>query len=153
MGYATHLVTLAHRVSGVHARYAKIHSSSFAFSFGKFVARLGRKDAPEFCRYQSKLADLEQELTQITALMNNGSAMQPSTTLGDEFILVLKEYIAALSETIQCLGRICDALCREKRGVGAYDENRSRADRVAYDESIQRYRRLGERLSHLYQRL
>lgn len=153
MGYATHLVTLAHRVSSIHGRYLKIHASTMSFSLRRVVARLGGKADSQFCRYLNELAELEHELTQVTALLHDGSSIQPTTTLGDEFIQVLEEYVAALSQTMQCLGRICDALCLEQRGAGGYDERQSRDDRAAYDESIQRYRRLGDRLARLYQRL
>jgi hypothetical protein len=153
MGYATHLVTLAHRVSGIHTRYAKIHSLSVAFSLGRAISRIGRRNTAEFCRHQSQLTALNEELLQIASSLQDGSKLEPSTTLGDEFRLVLGEYIEALSNTVQSLGRICAALCREKQAAVAYDERQSRADRLAYDESIQHYRRLGERLSQLYQRL
>lgn len=153
MGYATYLVTLAHRISGIHARYAKIHSLSVAFSFGRAISRLGNKNGSEFCHHQLQLIALHEELQHIATTLDGREQFEPATTLGDEFRLVMQEYVKALSRTVECLGTICAGLCRENQGDDIYDEQQSRADRLAYDESIQHYRRIGERLSQLYQRL
>ena len=153
MGYATHLVTPAHRVSSIHGRYQHIHEASMAFSLRRVVAKLAGKQDSEFCGYLHQLVDLEEELTQVSEQLHDGSAVQPTTTLGDEFILAMEEYVAALRQTLQCLGRICDGMCREQSGAGVYGEVQSRADRKAYDASIQHYRHLGDRLLRLYQRL
>jgi len=146
-----HLVTLAHRVSRVHSRYAKIHAAAFAFSLRGRAARWGK--TASHCRHEQDLSALKAELSEVMALIDGAEVLEPSTTLGREFTVALREYAVALSDALARLGRICARLCRDDTGAERYGEVEARDDRVAYDDSIQRYRRLGHRLNTLFARL
>ncbi len=148
-----HLVTLAHRVSDIHARYAKIHSAVFAFSLGKTVSRRRKGKTPEYCIYEKRLAALRKDLAQVEAVIRGPERLEPSTTFGMEFAAILSKYVTALSESIERLGRICGRTCRDNTGVQHYDPTEVRRDRVAYDASLQGYRRLGRRLNQLFRQL
>lgn len=148
-----HLVTLAHRVSDIHARYAKIHSAVFALSLGRTVSRRRRGKTPEHCVYEKRLAALHRDLAQVEAVIRGPERLEPSSTFGVEFAEILSQYAMALSETIERLGRICGRTCRDNTGAERYDPNEIRRDRVAYDASLQGYRRLGRRLNRLFRQL
>lgn len=146
-----HLVTLAHRVSRIHSRYAEIHSAAFAFSLRRVTARWGK--TANHCDHEQDLSALKAELTEVVGLIDGAEVLEPSTTLGSEFTVALREYTVALSDTLVRLGRICGRLCRNDTAGEHYGEAEARRDRVAYDDSIQRYRRLGHRLNTLFTRL
>lgn len=146
-----HLVTLAHRVSRVYSRYAEIHSAAFAFSLRRGAARWGK--TASHCRHEEELSVLKAELSEVLVVIDGAEVLEPSTTLGSEFSLTLREYAVALSDTLDRLSRICGRLCRDDTGAERYGVVEARDDRVAYDDSIQRYRRFGHRLHILFARL
>jgi len=149
----THLVTLAHRVSAIHAKYSEIYSSLFSWSFRKLITRpwIGKDHA--HCRYQKGCFTLNDELDQVLAILNSGAELEPKTMFGREFISVFVDYIQALSTAISRLSVICGRRCQEDTGGVAYSEEQSRADRTAYDESIQVYQKLGQQLNLLVKKL
>ena len=149
----THLVTLAHRVSAIHAKYSEIYSSLFSWSFKKSIAQplIGSDHA--HCRHQKECFTLNEELDQVLAILNSGTEFEPKTMFGREFVSVFVDYIQALSTAISRLSVICDHRCQEDMGVIAYSEEQSRADRTAYDESIQVYQKLGQQLNLLFKKL
>ena len=79
--------------------------------------------------------------------------MKLSSTFDHEFTDLLAKYIQALSDANDKLADICHHLCQESRGIEPYGERESREARIAYDQAIQHYQRLGQRLSRLYERL
>lgn len=149
----THLVTLAHRVSGIHARYSGIHSSVFGLSLSLLKSLLRRANRPDYCQFQSDLMLLIDELLEVKAVLEKRDMLQPATTLGGEFADTLEEYITALSKAIEQLAVICDSICREIRDMTLYSEEQRRADRAAYDRFVQHYQRNGDRLTVQFKRL
>lgn len=149
----THLVTLAHRVSATHAKYSEIYSALFSWSFRKSLTRPWIRSEHAHCQYQKECFTLNEELDQVLAILNSGTELEPNTMFGREFISVFVDYIQALSTAINRLSVICDHRCQEDMGVVAYSEEQSRADRTAYDESIQVYQKLGQQLNLLVKKL
>jgi len=78
---------------------------------------------------------------------------EPNTTMAKEFVEALDRYIMALTGTVERLHAICCSLQAERAGEQAYDEFAARRDRAAYDDSVQTYKRLGERLNDMFRRL
>ncbi len=148
-----HLVTLAHRVSDINIRYRELHSLVLEFSWSRLMPS-GAKGKNSDCRsHRQDLASLRSELRELEAVISGPGPFEPGSTIGVEFLATLKRYVAALGKVIDALSGICDRMCRDSRGLESYAEADSRHDRVAYDESIQRYKRLGQRLHYLFERL
>ncbi len=149
----THLVTLAHRVSAINARYRELHRLVLEFSWSMLIPTGAREKNPGCCSHEQDLASVRSELLELEAAISGSGPFEPSTTVGVEFLATLKSYVTALGEAIEGLSGICERMCRDTRGLEPYGEADSRRDRVAYDESIQRYKRLGQRLHYLFERL
>ena len=148
-----HLVTLAHRVSAINARYRELHKRVLEVSWSSFVPTGARGNYSGCCSHERDLATVRLELRELETEIFGVRNFEPSTTMGVEFLETLRRYVAALGEVIDALSGICDRMCRDSRGLKPYGEADSRHDRVAYDGSIQRYKRLGHRLHHLFERL
>lgn len=146
------LITVAHRVSDVHAKYAEIHAAVFSISLARLKSRSTSPISPT-CEYEQQLASLNEKLAAMSTTLRAGKNVSLSTTFDREFRSAMDEYIGALDGAIAQLAEICRQLCLDSKGVEAYEESKSRADRVAYDESIQRYQRLGKRLSLMFEKL
>jgi hypothetical protein len=149
------LVTLAHRVSGIHARYSKIHDALFSVSLFKKRPKRKRKagDESAYVGFESDLKDMVANLAGIDSMISQDLPMEPTTTFSRKFATVLKEYITALSTSIVQLSEICSHRDRWDRGEEPYDPDQSRVDRMHYDESLQHHRALGVKLSHMAARL
>ena len=147
------LVTLAHRVSSIHSRYAGIHASVFSFSLSSLNLFFWRKRELEYCRYEAELNQIKGELAEARAIIDGEEALEPATTVGREFAFALDVYIIALSDTVERLLSITGRLCRDSKGLEKYSGEQTRADRLDYDNAVQQYRRLGERLEFLFKRL
>ncbi|MCB1859193.1 MAG: hypothetical protein KDI63_13010 [Gammaproteobacteria bacterium] len=149
----TQLVTLAHRVSSIHAKYAAIHDDLFSFSLFRKRPKHQLKGQSLHSHYESELIRLSEELAGISAIMRSGAELEPKTTFSREFAVVLDDYIQALSVSIGHLSEICNHQSHWDKGDQPFDASQSRVDRTHYDESIQHYRRLGARLNQLVMRL
>ncbi|MCB1870019.1 MAG: hypothetical protein KDI43_16275 [Gammaproteobacteria bacterium] len=147
------LVTLAHRASSIHKRYAKIHAQVFSFSISNLRLTFWQSAAPEYCQLESELVQLRDELEVIRSIIANEEELEPANTRSREFAFALDVYAIALSDAIMWLSKICGCRCRDHKGIEQYSTKQDWADRHEYDNAIQQYRRLGERLGHLFQRL
>ena len=146
------LVTLAHRVSNIHKRYAKIHSSVFSFSISQLKYIFWKEKEPDYCKHQPELIQMGQELAEARSIINGEEELEPATTIGREFAFALDVYIIALSDTIKWLSIICSRRCRDRGGFEPYSAKQDWADRADYDNSVQQYKRLGMQLYHLFKR-
>ena len=95
----------------------------------------------------------DQELMDVRTIINDEDQLESGNTVSREFAFALDVYIIALSDAIKCLSMICKHRCRELNGEEKYDIKQNWADRHDYDNKIQQYRRLGERLTDLFKRL
>jgi len=146
-------VTLAHRASSIHKRYAAIHSSVFSFSISQLKLKFWKGRDPEYCKYESDLNQLRGELEEIRSIIGREEELETANTVSREFAFALDVYLIALSDAITGLSKICSHRCRDATGVETYSTKQDWADRHEYDNSIQQYRRLGQRLEHLFKRL
>ena len=147
------LVTLAHRVSSVHSRYAGIHASIFSFSLSKLNLFFWKKLKFEYCRYETELIQINEELAEARTIIAGEEELAPATTVGREFAFALDVYIIALSDSVERLLAISSHLCQDSKGLGKYSDEQTRSDRLDYDNAVQQYKRLGERLEFLFKRL
>ena len=146
------LVTLAHRVSNIHKRYAKIHSSVFSFSISQLKYIFWKEKEPDYCKHQPELIQMGQELAEARSIINGEEELEPATTIGREFAFALDVYIIALSDTVEWLSKICNRRCRDRKGLEPYSAKQDWADRAEYDNSVQQYKRLGVQLHRLFKR-
>lgn len=146
------LITLAHRVSDVHAKYTEVHAAVFSVSLARFKSPSTSLTSPN-CEYEQQLMLLNEKLAAINASLHADEQVSFSTTFDREFCSSMDAYIEALGGAITQLADICRQLCLDREGIESYGESKSRNDRVAYDESIQRYQRLGKRLSLMFKKL
>jgi len=147
------LVTLAHRVSSIHKRYSNIHSAVFSFSIAQLKLSFWKRSETDFCTHESDLLQLCEELTEIRGIIDKEEELEPASTVGREFAFALDVYVIALADAIMGLSTICGHRCRDGKGAESYNTKQDWADRHEYDNAIQQYRRLGERLGHLFKRL
>ncbi|MCB1850690.1 MAG: hypothetical protein KDI83_07900 [Gammaproteobacteria bacterium] len=147
------LVTLAHRVSNIYKRYASVHAALFSFSLAQLKIKFWRANEPAYCEFERKLMQFDQELMDVRTIINDEDQLESGNTVSREFAFALDVYIIALSDAIKCLSMICKHRCRELNGEEKYDIKQNWADRHDYDNKIQQYRRLGERLTDLFKRL
>ena len=147
------LVTLAHRVSSIHKRYAAIHSSVFSFSISQLKINFWRRKKTEYCDYEAALVQMCRELAEIRAIIDREETLEQANTINREFAFALDVYIIALSDAITWLSTICGRRCRDHKGEETYSAKQDWADRHDYDDAIQQYRYLGKRLESLFNRL
>ncbi|HXK56366.1 MAG: hypothetical protein KDI74_00215 [Gammaproteobacteria bacterium] len=147
------LVTLAHRASSIHNRYATIHSAVFACSITQMKISFWKRVKPDYCQYESDLVQLCDQLADIRSVIEREDEVEMANTVSREFAFALDVYVIALSDAVMSLSTICGRRCREGRGIEPYSDTQNRADRHEYDNLIQQYRRLGERLGQLFRRL
>ncbi len=148
----TQLVTLAHRVSSIHGRYAEIHDTMFSVSLFKKLSRIKDSD-PRYGDMEAELKAMAESLTEISSSLHHAAEIEPSTTFSRKMTLTLEGYIEELSSSILLLAVISHRRDSWGRGEARYDSEQSRIDRTRYDESMQRHRRLGVQLSKMIERL
>ena len=147
------LVTLAHRVSSIHSRYAGIHASLLSFSLSNLNLFFWRKREFEYCRHETELTRIIEELAEARSIIDGKEDLEPATTVGREFAFALDVYVIALSDTAERLLVISSHLCQDSKGLVRYSDEQIRSDRLEYDNAVQQYKRLGERLEFLFKRL
>jgi hypothetical protein len=148
----TQLVTLAHRVSSIHGRYAEIHDAMFSVSLFRKLSRIKDGD-PCYGDMEAELKALAENLAEICSSLHHAAETEPSTTFSRKMTLTLEDYIKELSSSILLLAVISHRRDSWGRGQEPYDSEQSRIDRTHYDESMQRHRRLGVQLSKMIERL
>jgi len=107
----------------------------------------------EYCRYETELIQITEELAEARSVIAGGEDLEPATTVGREFAFALDVYAIALSDTVERLLTISSHLCQDSKGLGKYSDEQTRSDRLVYDNAVQQYKRLGERLEFLFKRL
>lgn len=147
------LVTLAHRVSGIHARYSKIHSALFSLSPFKKKSTRGSNGDAIYSKFEAELSEMEQELSGIGATIRGSSELDPNTSYSRKFAVILQQYIEELDTSMVRLAQICRQRLLAQIGEQPYDQDQAREDLTKYDESIQNHKRLGVKLSHMAPRL
>ena len=147
----TQFVTLAHRVSSIHGRYAAIHDEFFSVSWLKKLSL--KASDPCYSEMEAELNALAENLAETISSLHHAAEVEPSTTFSRKMALTLEGYIGELSSSILLLATMCHRQDSVRRGEEPYDSEQSRADRTSYDESMQRHRRLGVQLSKMIARL
>lgn len=148
------LVTLAHRVSSIHARYSRIHDALFGVSGLKRRTKFRDDGDSVYAGFDTELKELRGQLDSIEAILGSDDPLEPSTSYSRKFVLVLKDYVQALSTSILCLGEICQQRNRPPdQSEDSSDVSRQRAELTRYDGAIQLHKRLGVKLTKMVTRL
>jgi hypothetical protein len=151
--FMAQLVTQAHRVSSIHARYSKIHSALFSISPFKKKSLRGDNADTTYSEFEAELSEMAQTLSEIGATIRDSAELDPNTSYSRKFAVILQQYIEELSTSIIRVLQICKQRHRSKLGEEAYDSEQSREDLTKYDQSIQNHKRLGIKLSRMAPRL
>ncbi len=145
-----HIIALAHQVAEIHGRYIEIHNTVFGFSIRQILSLTQTSDDIDYCAHEETLGDLRTQLKSIQTAVVGLNKTDLVKTSGMKFRIVLKDYIVAFLDTIDRLQFICARLCQEDSNERTqYSTTRLNLDKMAYDESIQRYKKLGRRLNRL----
>lgn len=147
--------TLATSINEVLSRYIRIHDQITKSAIRRLLPIPGLFKAIPYCTYEDNLAALLGDLAAIRDRISDHLFSQKGVAPADEveFIETLDEYAAALNDTIYRLHDIASELCRKSRGEGDYSLRRYQADMESYRASVDRYRRIGQRLNILHQRV
>lgn len=147
------LVTLAHRVSSIHARYSKIHDAIFGVS--GFIRRTkSRGDGDSmYADFEAELEELRGQLVSIEAILGSDAPPEPNTSYSRKFVVILKEYVQALATSILQLGGICEQRGLSGKGEDFSTASERRDELTRYDGSIQLHKRLGFKLTQMVTRL
>ena len=146
------LVKLVYDTSKVRCRYTRVHDRTFGFGAWGLtrVARLqGAKSSHQDLM---ELDELETALDGIRSQLADLHEEDLTKRRGREIRDALSEYSAALEDSVLKLRMLCrsrqEAKGERKRQIAANLPG-YREHRIAYDDSIQHHKRLGERLTDL----
>ena len=150
----TNVVMLAANVNGILSRYILIHDQIIKSSIRKLIPIPGLFKAIPFCTHENDLDTLLGELAAARdSISDHLIDLRGVATAEGEFIEMLDEYSAALNDTIYQLHGISSKLCLKSRGEGDYPYPRYRADLDSYEESLKRYKQIGDRLNVLHRKM
>jgi len=141
------LYELAHDASTIREQYGRIHESAFALRLPGFRKRESYADlTQQLAEVGSQLAEIERSVDALSPeeLTKRGAKQIHATLLA---------YTRALAESVAGLAKICLQLDKEQQGLPGYSRYSSadlRGDKIAYDDSIQEYRRHGAALQQLF---
>ena len=148
------VLMLAVDVNNVLSRYILIHDQIIKFSIRKLIPIPGLFKAISFCTHENDLDALRGELAVIRdSISNHLGGLQGVAQTEAGFIEVLDEYAAALNDTIHRLHGISSELCLKSRSEGDYPYRRYRTDLDLYNESVERYMQIGQRLNILHRNM
>jgi hypothetical protein len=148
------VIELACEVAGAFHRYQAVHRQ--AFRFGTLYAPRAplAHSGIDYRSLQAELGGLERSLESSRARVLGLGAEDLTQRAAVEVRDALLSYIEALEDAIGKLGAICADLAAEREGearAAGYRERRLAADKKAYDDAIQHYRRCGIRLNALFE--
>ena len=145
------LTRLAVDVNDILGRYISLHNEIFKFSLRKIIPIPGIFNATKHCSHEIDLNTLLGELAKIRdSISDNLVSLEGLTSTGGEFIRTLDEYSDALNDTIYGLYCITSELCLKSRGEVDYPYRRYKADVALYNNSVERYKQIGEQLNILH---
>jgi hypothetical protein len=147
-----HIIVLGQQVADISLRYRKIHKAVFGFHLRSSVAIPGIYREVDHCLHRDALEGLRAEITQVQKTLGELPIEWPATRCIADLRSTLKQYTAALGETIEKLHTICDRSCMERQESIAYDTAQCRNDKISYDQSLQVQKRLGGKLTDLFSR-
>ena len=145
-------ITLAYQVADIFSRYLTIHNEIFKFSVRKSLLIPGTRKKVDYAAYRDDLAKIQNDLI---ATQSAIADLRDDDTkrLGKEIRIAMQEYTNALYGAVSQLHVICGRIHNESEKTGTVNshlESRYKVDLLAYDDSIQKYRRLGKQLNDLF---
>ncbi len=145
-------ITLAYQVADIFSRYLAIHNEIFKFSVRKSSLIPGTRKKVDYAAYGDKLAKIEKDLMAVRSAIAN-LRDDDTKRLGKELRIAMQEYSDALFDTVIQLHAICGRIHVESEktvAINGHFESLYKVDILAYDDSIQKYRRLGKQLNDLF---
>ena len=152
---STGSLMLAMSVGEILSRYIRIHDQITKFSIGRILPIPELFEAIPYCTHEDDLTALLGDLAATRDRISDHFLSLQGVAPAEEreFIEVLDQYAAALNDTVYRLHDISSELCLKSRAEGHYPYRRYRADLASYRESVDRYRRIGQRLNILSRRV
>ena len=144
------VTSLAYQVNHILSGYILIHDVTFIFSIRRLLPVRGLFKALDYGSHLDELGRLHSELAQTLAAITHLRGSELNSSPKGEFLAVLAEYGAALSDTIGRLRNMCEHLYRKSQGAKDYRWSSYRRDMKAYNTSVGRYEALGQRLNPLW---
>ena len=147
---------LAAEISRVFEQYQAIHDEVFGLSLRRLRGALGAGVHNNNAARAQKLQQLALELRGVCRAVGELDNANLPSRLKGLVRTALIDYSLALEEAISRLQSICDSLQSESDGStdgAGYRERGFRSDKIAYDDSVQAYKRLGARLTDLFAKL
>jgi len=144
------LVKLVYDTSKVRCRYSQVHDRVFGFTLSRVAHLASLQRAKAYHRDLEELEELRAALDAIRVQLLDLDERDLTKRRGREIRDALLDYSAALEESVLKLQKICHARRPSAdRRPAPYEPSALREDKIAYDDSVQHHKRLGERLTHL----
>jgi hypothetical protein len=141
------VIEFSERSNAILTRYIAVHNAMFGFSIRKLLFL-----PIDFMGHCSSLARMTDEIEEEIAdadLMLGASTNFSTAKL--RYLNSLREYLTALSNTINLLGAISEMLGLKSQRSGDYSPAQHRIDVEAYKDSVEEYKVLGGQLNdHLF---
>lgn len=153
----SNVLSLAQEISSIFNRYKRIHDEIFSLRKAVKIPGLSRElKEIDLLAHEQELGLLRKEIGDIQSTLARINSADFKKMSGEDLRDALLRYTEALWDTINKLQMICRNLRLENEGAWRYLDYSAalfRRDRVTYDDSIQQYRRWGERLNEMFANL
>ncbi len=147
------VIELACKAADIRKRYTKIHTTIFRFSLRRTSLFSVFHRPVDYASQIHELDAMENELKEIRLVMKELRTDDLTKRYREEIQSTLTRYLRALAMTLGQLKGICTSLQKEHRlveGYLDYSQFRFKRDTVAYDDSVQEYKRWGIRLNKFF---
>ncbi len=147
------IIELACKAADIRKRYAKIHTTVFRFSLRRTSLFSVFHRPVDYAGQIRELDALENEAKEIRLAMKELETDDLTKRYRVEIKSTLSRYLHALAMALEQLKGICTSLQKEHRQVEGYldySQIRFKRDTVAYDDSVQKYKRWGTRLNKFF---
>lgn len=144
---STTVVALARRVAAILDDYVRLHDALYKFSIRHVIPIPGIFKPIDFGAFHTQLERLIADLLQAMNVLN-GLAVDGMRDA--QMAETLEEYFVALLDAMENLRSICRRLHDKSQSILSFRLIPRGSDYDAYHASIQRYKRIGERLNQQF---
>jgi len=141
----------AYRVAGIHAQYKEIHTLVAGDSLRSIFFRLFKKI--DYAQCVTDLTLIKDELSHCKKEFCTQENLNLSTGISQGVLHDLCIYIQALSETVEQLRVISSHHCDSDKKNKEKQVIQYRQNIINYDDSIQKYKRIGIRLNQVFNKM
>ena len=144
---STTVVALARRVAAILDEYVGLHDALYKFSIRHVIPIPGIFKPIDFGAFHAQLGRLTADLLQV---MNVLDGLAVDDMRDAQLAETLKEYSVALLDAMENLRSICKRLHDKSQAILSFQLLPRGRDYDAYRTSIQRYKRIAERLNQQF---